>query len=67
MDASTVGSQQEDSSNVLFEPEIYRPQEEEDDAMDGQSTSTHHGLANMSMVSSYKTDLDPSLFAAQKM
>jgi hypothetical protein len=51
---------------VLFEPEIYRPQEE-DEAMDVQSASTHHGLANMSMVSSYKTDLDPSLFAAQKM
>ena len=66
MDTSTAASQPEDSGNVLFEPEIYRPQEE-DEAMDVQSASTHHGLANMSMVSSYKTDLDPSLFAAQKM
>jgi len=30
--------------------------------MEEQSASTHHGALNMSMVSSYKTDLDPSLF-----
>lgn len=54
-------------ANVLFEPEIYRPQE--DDHMseeDIRSAHTHAGV-NMSMMSNYKTGLDPSLFAANKM
>jgi hypothetical protein len=33
---------------------------------DNVSVSTHAGV-NASMVSNYKTDLDPSLFAANKM
>lgn len=54
--------------NVLFEPEIYRPVVEEDHKMDDDnvSVSTHAGL-HTSMISNYKTDLDPALFAANKM
>jgi hypothetical protein len=33
---------------------------------DRHSVSTHAGV-NMSMISNYKTGLDPSLFAANKM
>ena len=56
-------------SHVLYEPEMYRPPadeamiEEEDDA---HSVSTHAGV-NASMISSYKTGLDPALFAANRM
>lgn len=58
-------------ANVLFEPEIYRPPAAVDDHMhddedDRRSVSTHAG-ANASMVTNYKTDLDPTLFAANKM
>lgn len=54
--------------NVLFEPEIYRPVVEEDHKMDDDnvSVSTHAGM-HTSMISNYKTDLDPALFAANKM
>lgn len=54
--------------NVLFEPEIYRPAAVEDQKMDDDnvSVSTHAGM-HTSMVSNYKTDLDPALFAANKM
>jgi len=54
--------------NVLFEPEIYRPPVEEDHKMDDDnvSVSTHAGM-HTSMISNYKTDLDPALFAANKM
>lgn len=55
--------------NVLFEPEIYRPLPEEDHKMDNDdnvSVSTHAGQ-HTSMISNYKTDLDPALFAANKM
>ena len=51
-------------SNVLFEPEIYRPQPVDDqmiDDGDAHSVSTHAGV-HTSMVSNYKTDLDPALF-----
>lgn len=65
--ASVVGDGQ--ASNVLFEPEIYRPPVDEqmhDDDDDRHSVSTHAGV-NASMVSNYKTNLDPALFAANKM
>jgi len=61
-DASVAGT-----SNVLFEPEIYRPVAEPvaDDRMvdeeDHLSVSTHAGV-NASLISTYKTDLDPALF-----
>lgn len=57
-------------NNVLFEPEIYRPVIDEamqEDDEDKHSVSTHAGGVNMSMVSNYRTDLDPSLFAANRM
>ena len=71
MDVSTEASVA-GASNVLFEPEIYRPvpepvaddrMEEEDDHV---SVSTHAGV-NASLISTYKTDLDPALFQANKM
>ena len=37
----------------------------DDDAEEVQSVSTHAG--HVSMVSNYKSDLDPTLFAANKM
>lgn len=67
--ASAMGDGE--AGNVLFEPEIYRPIEIEenanehmhDDEDDKRSVSTHAGI-NMSMASNYKTGLDPSMFAA---
>ena len=71
MDTSSLAISQPrpvNPENVLFEPQIYRAPVEEDKQMeeDNVSVSTHAG-ANASMVSNYKTDLDPSLFAANKM
>ena len=60
---------QPNAANVLFEPEIYRPPViEEDKHMDDdvQSVSTHAGM-HTSMISNYKSDLDPALFTANKM
>jgi hypothetical protein len=37
------------------------------DDEDRVSVSTQAGAANISMVSNYKTGLDPALFAANKM
>lgn len=58
-----------DSGNVLFEPAIYRPDPVVADNMDMEddhiSVSTHGG--HTSIISNYKTDLDPALFAANKM
>ena len=71
MDTSSLAvsqAQPPNPTNVLFEPEIYRPTVEEDKNMeeDNVSVSTHAGV-NASMVSNYKSDLDPALFAANKM
>lgn len=71
MDTSSLAISQPlpaNPNNVLFEPQIYRPPVEEDKQMeeDNVSVSTHAG-ANVSIVSNYKTDLDPALFAANKM
>ena len=72
MDTSNLATavpQQPNPANVLFEPEIYRPPPmEEDKNMDDdvQSVSTHAGMQT-SMISNYKSDLDPALFAANKM
>ncbi len=71
MDTSSLAISQPlpaNPNNVLFEPQIYRPPVEEDKHMeeDNVSVSTHAG-ANVSIVSNYKTDLDPALFAANKM
>lgn len=63
---STQASQAPDGGNVLFEPEIYRPQIDEAMEDDARSVSTHAGV-NASMVSNYKTGLDPSLFSANRM
>ena len=67
--ASVAGGDGQNGNNVLFEPEIYRPEPQQNIDMqddDVRSVSTHAG-AHTSMVSNYKTDLDPSLFAANKM
>jgi hypothetical protein len=71
MDTSSLAISQPqppNPSNVLFEPQIYRAPIEEDKNMeeDNVSVSTHAG-ANVSIVSNYKSDLDPALFAANKM
>ena len=65
---TTAGSVSQ-ASNVLFEPEIYRPPAETNDHMEEDehvSASTHAGV-NQSMISNYKTGLDPALFQANKM
>lgn len=50
-------------ANVLFEPTIYRAQQQEDlDMADVQSTSTVGGV--LSANGNYKTALDPSMFLA---
>lgn len=67
MDDSTHASVADTGSNVLFEPEIYRPvpeNEMHDD--DVRSVSTHAGV-NASMISNYTTGLDPTLFMANRM
>ena len=72
MDTSSLAissPQPPNPSNVLFEPQIYRPPVEEEDkdmVEDNVSVSTHAGV-NASIVSNYKSDLDPALFAANKM
>lgn len=71
MDTSSLAISQPqppNPNNVLFEPQIYRPPVEEDKNMeeDNVSVSTHAGV-NASIVSNYKSDLDPALFAANKM
>ncbi len=72
MDTSNLATSvplQPNAANVLFEPEIYRPPAfEEDKHMedDARSVSTHAGM-HTSMISNYKSDLDPALFAANKM
>ncbi len=72
MDTSNLATavpQQPNPANVLFEPEIYRPAPMEEDKHmedDVQSVSTHAGM-HTSMISNYKSDLDPALFAANKM
>lgn len=62
-------------TNVLFEPSIYRPEQPVfeqgethmlDDEDDRRSVSTHLG-GQSSIVTNYKSDLDPSLFQANKM
>lgn len=71
MDTSTAVASSSGTNNVLYEPEIYRPQEEEEEEVideqmvETQSISTIGGQE--SIVSNYKTDLDPSIFAAHKM
>jgi hypothetical protein len=64
----TTAASVSQASNVLFEPEIYRPPVEENDQMEDEhvSASTHAGV-NASMISNYKTGLDPALFQANKM
>jgi len=64
----TTAASVSQASNVLFEPEIYRPPAEENDQMEDEhvSASTHAGV-NASMISNYKTGLDPALFQANKM
>jgi hypothetical protein len=60
----TTAASESQSSNVLYEPEIYRPEPEDNDRMEGDdhvSASTHAGV-NASMISNYKTGLDPALF-----
>jgi len=67
--SSTQASEQAEATNVLFEPEIYRPavvDEAMRDDEDVRSVSTHAG-GHTSMISNYKTDLDPTLFSANKM
>ena len=65
--SSTQASEQApEANNVLFEPEIYRPVVDEPMDDDVHSVSTHAGV-NASMISNYKTGLDPSLFAANRM
>lgn len=60
----TTAASASQASNVLFEPEIYRPQpvdEHMSDDDDKQSVSTYAGHQS-AIVSNYKSDLDPSLF-----
>jgi hypothetical protein len=64
--SSTQASENQAPSNVLFEPEIYRPVEDEPMMDDARSVSTHAGI-NASMISNYTTNLDPSLFSANRM
>ena len=58
---------QPSNSNILYDPQQHlESQFLEDEMIETQSVSTVGGGAEK-IISNYKTDLDPTLFATQKM